>query len=81
MKDEAESKDIVLNKQVIRSVGEKVGKDWKKLAVELSFEEDEINYFESEEQSAVEKAVKILTIWMVGASSKIHVAKIFISIS
>ncbi|KAL4236751.1 THO complex subunit 1 [Mactra antiquata] len=62
--EDTENKEIVLSKKVIRDISEKIGKDWKKLAVELSFEEDEISYFMSEEQPEVEKAVKILTIWI-----------------
>ncbi|XP_053393953.1 THO complex subunit 1-like isoform X2 [Mercenaria mercenaria] len=63
-KEEIESKEIVLNKHIIRCVAEKIGKDWKKVAVELSFPEDDIAYFESEDLTDPDRGAKILTIWM-----------------
>ena len=57
--------EIALNKEVIKQVGGKVGSDWKKLAVELGFPEDDIAYFESESNSAAEKAIKVITLWQV----------------
>lgn len=65
VKEEAESKEIVLNKHILRCVAEKIGKDWKKVAVELSFPEDDIAYFESEDQTDADRGTKVLTIWMV----------------
>jgi hypothetical protein len=65
VKEEMESKEIVLNKHIIRCVAEKVGKDWKKVAVELGFPEDDISYFESEDHTDADTGAKILTIWMV----------------
>lgn len=62
---EAEAREIILNKHIIRSVGEKVGGNWKKLATELQFPEDDIAYFESEGGSPADMAVKVITIWMV----------------
>lgn len=62
---ESEAREIILNKHIIRSVGEKVGSNWKKLATELQFPEDDIAYFESEGGSPAEVAVKVLTIWVV----------------
>ena len=62
---EAEGREIILNKHIIRSVAEKVGTNWKKLATELGFPEDDISYFESEGGSPAENGVKVLTIWMV----------------
>lgn len=83
---EAEAREIVLNKHIIRSVGEKVGGNWKRLATELQFPEDDIGYFESEGGSPAEMAVKVLTIWMVSGlldsseqKNRLQVSRIFSS--
>ncbi|KAH3695458.1 THO complex subunit 1-like [Dreissena polymorpha] len=61
---EVEPKEITLNKHIICSVADKVAGDWKKLATELQFPDDDVAFFESEQISPSETANKILTIWM-----------------
>lgn len=81
VKEEPEAKEIVLNKHIIRSVAEKIGKDWKRVAIELRFPEDDISYFESEEQSESEKGAKVLTIWMENDPEKATTAALRVALN
>lgn len=52
-----------VDKEHLKTLSEKLGSDWKKLAVELNFPEDDIAYLESETQDPVAQASKLLTLW------------------
>ncbi|WAR23251.1 THOC1-like protein [Mya arenaria] len=61
---EPEHRDIVLNKHIIRSVADKIGGDWKKVAVELRIPDEDITFFDSEGGSGADLANRVITIWM-----------------
>lgn len=48
----------------LEAVAGQLGDDWRKLATELSFAEDDIEYFGSEGDSKAQ-AIKMLTVWKV----------------
>ncbi|XP_064605925.1 THO complex subunit 1-like [Liolophura sinensis] len=52
-----------LSAQQIQLVSDKIDSDWKKLATELNFLDDEILYFESETTEVSAQAIKMLTKW------------------
>ena len=63
------NKDLAkLTKENIADLSEQLGSDWKKLATELNFPEDDIEYFAAEGDEK-EQAVKMLTVWQVSSSS------------
>lgn len=53
----------ILSKDQIELVAEKLGEDWKRLGTELNFPEDDMSYFETENNEQVACAKKMLTIW------------------
>lgn len=55
----------ILSKDQIELVAEKLGEDWKRLGTELNFPEDDMSYFETENNEQVACAKKMLTIWQV----------------
>ncbi len=57
--------ELPLSKEHIILLAEKLENDWKKLAVELNFPEDNIEYWESETKDKQEQAIKMLTNWKV----------------
>lgn len=60
---EPESIEMALTKPMFQKVAEQVGAGWKRLAMELNFPEEDIEYFASEGKGDVETGQKILTIW------------------
>lgn len=49
---------------LLRDVASRLaGTEWKTLAQQLKFQEDDIAYFESEHGTASERAAKMLTVW------------------
>lgn len=62
-KDEEEGMTETLTKETLNLLSNKLGAEWKKLATELNFPEDDISYFESETSDEVQRALKMLTIW------------------
>ena len=53
-----------LTKDHITGLSERLGTDWKKLATELGFPEDDIEYF-ARESDDKKQATKMLTVWLV----------------
>ena len=62
---EANKNLATLTKEDIAELAERLGADWKKLATELAFPEDDIDYFASETDDRKQQAIKMLTVWMV----------------
>ncbi|XP_041358036.1 THO complex subunit 1-like [Gigantopelta aegis] len=58
-----ESPEEVLTDDQKLAVAEKLGDDWKKLATELNFPEDEISYLESSEDQPTIPGVRMLSLW------------------
>lgn len=54
-----------LSGEQIQRVCDKIDSDWKKLATELNFLDDDILYFESETTEVAAQALKMLTKWQV----------------
>jgi hypothetical protein len=51
---------------LLRDVASRLaGVEWKTLAQKLKFQDDDIAYFESDQGTTVERAVKMLTVWKV----------------
>ncbi|KAK3091924.1 hypothetical protein FSP39_023755 [Pinctada imbricata] len=58
-----EAADDPLTKEQLQLMSEKLGEDWKRLAIELNFPEDDLAYFETENELDSQRAFKMLTIW------------------
>jgi|SRR6218665_1190387 len=54
-----------LTSEMLRQLAVHVCEDWKKLALQLGLQEDEIIVFEETSTDLAEQALKMLTIWMV----------------
>ena len=63
-KDDEINEDA-LTPQLIEELSKQVGSMWKRLGLELNFQEDDISYFEKENESTQERALKMLTVWQV----------------
>lgn len=68
-KDDEINEDA-LTPQLIEELSKQVGSMWKRLGLELNFQEDDISYFEKENESTQERALKMLTVWQVCTSFK-----------
>ena len=66
---EANKNLATLTKEDIAELADRLGADWKKLATELAFPEDDIDYFASEPDDKKQQAIKMLTVWMVSWTS------------
>ncbi|KAL3868154.1 hypothetical protein ACJMK2_040988 [Sinanodonta woodiana] len=55
--------DSPITRNHAAAVADMLGEDWKKLAVKLKFPEDDIDYFQSENQENNQRANKVVTIW------------------
>ena len=58
---------MVVSKEQITKLSAELGSNWKMLATELNFPEDDITYVESETSDVDAQGLKMLTIWMVSA--------------
>lgn len=54
-----------LTSEMLKQLAVHVCEDWKKLALQLGLQEDEIIVFEETSTDLAEQAFKMLTIWMV----------------
>lgn len=54
-----------MSKEQVRLVAEKVAGEWKNLATELAFKDDELSYIEGEYGDTVGQAEYMLTLWQV----------------
>lgn len=61
-----ENVEDILTKQMLEDLASMLTGEWKKLATELNFPEDDISYFEEENNDETERALKMLTVWRVG---------------
>ena len=55
----------LVTEQALESLAKELKSEWKKLATELNFGEDEIVHFEGEDSEASGQALRMLTIWKV----------------
>lgn len=60
---EEETSEDALTTQLTESIAKHAGDMWKRLAMELNFPEDDISYFESENENDEQRALKMLTVW------------------
>ncbi|CAC5356367.1 THOC1 [Mytilus coruscus] len=60
---EDENNEDALTPQLMEELSKQVGSMWKRLGLELNFPEDDISYFEKENESNQERALKMLTVW------------------
>ena len=63
--EEDEEVTGLISKDQCEALAEKLGSEWKKLAAELNFPEDDVKYLESEAQDVKDQALKMLTLWTV----------------
>ena len=70
---EANKNLAVLTKEDIANLSDRLGAEWKKLATELSFPEDDIDYFAGETDDTKKQATKMLTVWMVSSLKRLCV--------
>lgn len=68
MKEEEINEDA-LTPQLTEHLVKHIGTMWKRLARELNFSEDEISYFESDNDDDQERTLKMITVWQVGMKS------------
>ena len=63
-----------LTKEDIAELSERLGENWKKLATELNFPEDDIDYFASE-SDVKKQATIMLTVWLVSFTNSFRINK------
>lgn len=63
--EEEEDAGGLVTKEQCEMLAEKLGSEWKKLATELNFPEDDVTFLEGETEDVTVQALKMLILWQV----------------
>ncbi|KDR20035.1 THO complex subunit 1 [Zootermopsis nevadensis] len=61
--EKGDSKRSILLKEQLQAIAVKVAPQWKKLATKLGYQDDEVDFFQNEQNTDVERALNMLQIW------------------